>query len=443
MDSDQQVKPSARGINTLALSNLVGACILGIMFFVLDLIYGEQLFQISTKWSEQMFDSSAFLNGWFWFCSVPLYYAINFSLYPFVYYLKDKHRALKFLCWILLHHVISETIKLIYKDSRPCFQSDLIGRENCSCSFGKFSGHSSGSMFFYLLVYSEIISHLKLSKWLKLSWLFVLIFIILNIGFSRIYIGAHSVNQVILGFLYGYVLFSVNLTFRDFFDLRFAALLNVETAKYQVKLIWFKVVIFALALVSNGLLVLFWALAVNNYEGVKDADISNSFCVRKCREKSQYLANNHLDSGSFSYIVVGIFGLQLLLPNSTLSIPNIYYYKSTWKNFKFVFCRLLVFLLVSLPVIGAFITATIYYGIWNHLIMIALCLLYAGALIHGLPRLLRSMQLAVSGDMFVDIDQEMGPVSPIELVNLSDKRLEIGTDRQHDNLERFVNPSHN
>jgi membrane-associated phospholipid phosphatase len=443
MDSDQQEKPPSSVTSPLSVANLIVACVLGIGFFIFDFFYGDQMFRISTDWSEQIFDSSPFLNGWFWFCSVPLYYTINFSIYVIVYYLRDKHRALKYLCWILIHHLISETIKLIYRDSRPCFQSDLIGSNNCSCSFGKFSGHASGSTLFYLLLYSEVIHPIKMSKWLKISWLFILVFIIFNIGFSRIYIGVHSFNQVILGCFYGYVLFSVNLAFKDFFDLRFAALLNIETAKYQVKILWFKVSIFILALLCNGLLVLFWALAVNNYEGVTDQAISSSVCVIKCRKTSKYLANNHLDSGSFSWIVVGIFGVFLIRPNNSTTVPNIHYYKSTWKNFKLVLFRFLAFLLVSLPVIAAFITATFYYGIWNYLIMIGLLVLYAGALIHGLPRLLRVSQLAISGDMYFDASQEMGPVSPTELVNISGKKLELSTERQLDNLERFVNPRHN
>ena len=442
MNPDQQPTSSVIRSSFLPHANLLGVCIIGCVFFILDFIYGEQMFQISTRWSEQMNGSSAFLDGWFWVCSVPLYYAINFSIYFFLYYLKDKHCALKLLCWILLHHVISETIKLIYRDSRPCFKSDLIGNSTCSCSFGKFSGHSSGSMFFYLLVYSEIISHLKISKCLKLSWVFILVFIILNIGFSRIYIGVHSFNQVLLGFLYGYLLFSINLVFKDFFDLRFAALLNSETATYQFKVFWFKAAILATALVSNGLLVLFWALAINNYEGVNDEAIRNSICVIKCREKIKYLANSHLDSGSFSYIVVGIFGNLIIKPNVTVTNSNIYYYKSTWRSFKFVLCRFLAFLLVSLPVIGAFCAATFYYGIWNHLVMIALFLLYAGALIHGLPRLLKSTQLAVPGDMFVNIERVMGPISPVEMVGLTDKTVEVSTEREQDKLERFVNPVH-
>ena len=101
-----------------------------------------------------------------------------------------------------------------FRDTRPCFESNIISSIRCSCSFGMPSGHSSKTTLFFLMIFYEYLYGLKTDNLLRrvLRWVasFLCFFIIFNTLLSRLYIGAHSINQIILGFLWGLSIFSVS-----------------------------------------------------------------------------------------------------------------------------------------------------------------------------------------------------------------------------------------
>ncbi|KRX09560.1 Phosphatidic acid phosphatase type 2/haloperoxidase [Pseudocohnilembus persalinus] len=130
-------------------------------------------------------------------------------------------------------------LKLIYHDPRPYWSYDTINGYGCDGGFGKPSGHAFTSVvIFYFLIdgilkkqfqktysSSELIDFIQnknenneqlpftqninefntqLQGLSQFSWPFyVYLLLIILIGFSRIYLGVHSYNQVILGWLYG------------------------------------------------------------------------------------------------------------------------------------------------------------------------------------------------------------------------------------------------
>ena len=74
------------------------------------------------------------------------------------------------------------------------------------------SGHAMSAMAFYgFLIY--VVYNVKVKKWVKGVLIFFLVFLILSIGISRIYLGVHYPSDIAGGFIAGFiwVIFSIIL----------------------------------------------------------------------------------------------------------------------------------------------------------------------------------------------------------------------------------------
>lgn len=123
-------------------------------------------------------------------------------------------------------------LKIVYHNPRPIWMSDKMVNLSCEGGFGNPSGHSFGVVVFLLSLYETLINQnkffiiddssnslstlttdinsLNINKYKKLikTCVFVIIVIfIFLVGFSRIILGVHSINQVIYGFILGYLSF--------------------------------------------------------------------------------------------------------------------------------------------------------------------------------------------------------------------------------------------
>jgi len=101
------------------------------------------------------------------------------------------------------------TLKMIYANPRPYFESEEILSYSREGGWGNPSGHSLTAVCFILSFWKVIfqIQNLKDKESLKNWTFFGAILVILMILVSRFLIGAHSLNQIIFGALIGYALF--------------------------------------------------------------------------------------------------------------------------------------------------------------------------------------------------------------------------------------------
>ena len=110
---------------------------------------------------------------------------------------KDKWAALFFIIAIGGNGALTWVLKQIYERGRPSINEaiDAIG-------FSFPSGHSMGSFVFYgFLIYLVIKSTHKTS--IKAGVSIVLSLLVLLIGTSRIYLGAHFPSDIVAGYLAG------------------------------------------------------------------------------------------------------------------------------------------------------------------------------------------------------------------------------------------------
>lgn len=110
---------------------------------------------------------------------------------------KDKSYLLIILV-TLVSSVVNLIIKNIIRRDRPDKINWLITESNFSFP----SGHSMMATVFYgFLTY--LLYRSKLNKSVKIIILIMMLFLILLIGISRIYLGVHYTSDVIGGFLWG------------------------------------------------------------------------------------------------------------------------------------------------------------------------------------------------------------------------------------------------
>ena len=108
----------------------------------------------------------------------------------------------------LISIYIGGILKIIYQNERPFFINSEIKVLNCEGGFGNPSNHSLLSTFFYLSLYEIYVKKNKeINEKKKKLILFFTIFFIFSIVFSRMFLGVHTLNQILFGSLIGFFLY--------------------------------------------------------------------------------------------------------------------------------------------------------------------------------------------------------------------------------------------
>ena len=141
--------------------------------------------------------------------SVLLCYLLTLNLMP-------KPAALYFWCAMPFVLYLTAGLKSLYGEDRPYWVSDQIKSETCHLTFGNPSGHMLNNVFFwaslYLHAYSEVgVRQPRMSVFctayiIKMAATCVGICFLIFMGFSRVYLGAHTYNQVVFGSVLGLTL---------------------------------------------------------------------------------------------------------------------------------------------------------------------------------------------------------------------------------------------
>ena len=112
--------------------------------------------------------------------------------------LKDKKE--KVFIWINLISIstINYILKQIFTRERPETKLILVA------GYSFPSGHSAVSMAVYLFLIYLVLRRINI-KWFKTTLVLIMSAMIILIGFSRVYLGAHFVSDVLAGFCIGII----------------------------------------------------------------------------------------------------------------------------------------------------------------------------------------------------------------------------------------------
>ena len=205
-------------------------------------------------------------------------------------------------------------MKLIYAELRPFLVFEEIFKE-CESGFGNPSGHSFGSVFIYLCLYSLLAE----TKWMKervyckYLFLFFMILLSTSVCLSRIYLGVHSINQVVYGACLG-------LTFY-FICCHGLALQRLKFNSYKKffininSIITFSIIFFVMFLC----LVLVYTLRPFNIDE-KYYNIYNDKCGQT--EEYKMFENDGMSGGLLIFTVIGGYYGQVFLWNKMRSNMN-------------------------------------------------------------------------------------------------------------------------
>ena len=114
-----------------------------------------------------------------------------------------KNRSWKFIgqtaIVLLLASLSSVVLKRVFNRARPSLEH-LVDVNTLSYP----SGHSMSAMAFYGFLIFLCVRH-RMPTWLRLMLILILVFLILSIGMSRIYLGVHYPTDVAGGFVGGLI----------------------------------------------------------------------------------------------------------------------------------------------------------------------------------------------------------------------------------------------
>ncbi len=162
---------------------------LGFLNYI-DLIISEN---ISNLWNPLLNSFFIIVSQYIFDTKVLCVFAVLFFLFNFK---KDRIKSFIFLFIVGLTAVISEGAKYLFSKPRP--MDSLI----LESSYSFPSSHSSISFVFFILIYFYFEDKIKNKK----LFLFFNIFLILLIGFSRIYLNVHYLSDVFGGYLLGAII---------------------------------------------------------------------------------------------------------------------------------------------------------------------------------------------------------------------------------------------
>ena len=96
---------------------------------------------------------------------------------------------------------------MTYHQARPFWVEEDIEAYGCCTSFGNPSGHSATAMGFFLILYLDYVNSVKSGHFAhpvcKVTFGILTICFAIAIGYSRLFLGQHTLNQVVYGWSIG------------------------------------------------------------------------------------------------------------------------------------------------------------------------------------------------------------------------------------------------
>ena len=107
------------------LTHVIIATTLFVILIILDHFYKEPLMRESMKWTIKLYDIKG-IYFIYWTCAKPLYYIIPILAYLSLFYTAYKPNAILLFTTVFFELMATNTLKIIYRDSRPCFPHYIL-----------------------------------------------------------------------------------------------------------------------------------------------------------------------------------------------------------------------------------------------------------------------------------------------------------------------------
>lgn len=142
-----------------------------------------------------------------------------FIAFAVMYNWFNRGRAFYYILFITICGWMVNITKMAYSEPRPFMVSKIIIPYGCSSEFGNPSGHALWATGFHWFLFLDICHASQGPKRSKLTYAILLFFTLalsFLIGFARWYVGVHTVNQIVYGWLIGlWIAFYLHFCIRD------------------------------------------------------------------------------------------------------------------------------------------------------------------------------------------------------------------------------------
>lgn len=195
------------------------------------IIYSE------TSYSQTLFDKSLEVipniqngstkgdfkvNMWSFYSNAGLGAVIALPIIIFYLLFHERVRCFYYVACFGAFTLLMNVTKLYYHQARPFWASPDVQAFGCEMQYGNPSGHSIMSMGIALLLWFDY-NHTAQNQEGNLFNIYVRVFFLiiavtfgLTIGYSRLFLGVHSMNQILFGWLLGtWMAFTCHFIFRD------------------------------------------------------------------------------------------------------------------------------------------------------------------------------------------------------------------------------------
>ncbi|CAD8096040.1 unnamed protein product [Paramecium primaurelia] len=182
----------------------IAATIIFILCLILDVIYDQQLWDVNTRITKYMQkQQTPGLQSMFNFFSNWINIFPGIALLMFIF-TENKLASIIYMCLIQFTISFNSILKNVYHQPRPYWiESDIVAL-SCNKEFGKPSGHAMGSLMMSFLLPLMVLPNTfykkpKLIKSIIICFASIWTFMT---ALSRIYLGMHSIGQILLGWIY-------------------------------------------------------------------------------------------------------------------------------------------------------------------------------------------------------------------------------------------------
>jgi len=177
--------------------------------FIAEIFYRTPLYNFSKRFEFEVNvyqNHTKITNFYKYFTYIGEKY-FHYGIFVFIFTYFPLVDSIALLVNIQINIFFTGFLKQIYHNGRPFWEEYDYPNYTCTTSFGNPSGHSLSSASFYLTLWMILKNRKVNSRIIKCLTLIVTLLLIFLIILSRLYLGVHSLNQVIFGFTIGIGLF--------------------------------------------------------------------------------------------------------------------------------------------------------------------------------------------------------------------------------------------
>ena len=354
-ESNQENKEKEKLKKVFYIKIIISA-IYFILIICIENLYRENLYRKSIEVQENIRNDhekeSAFYNFWK-FMSIFGEAKATFPIFGLIFLFFPLSSSFLTLQTLIYSIYITNLFKIIYRNSRPYWESDILDVV-CNSGYGNPSGHSVTSTAYYLTL-PHIITNFQFFKSGKMNMLLRItifcLFIIFGslIMISRVMLAAHAINQVIYGFSLGFGVYLVNIYLLSYHTYSSDEFLeHIINKCVSIFYILFHIILLIILIVVY--------IVIEDDKYIEYNSYKNIFNGIRCKIKNKYLMLKHdgffqaLSLTSLLGAHLGIIVLIFLLKKLNYNINGfiIEFNKSSIKNW---FIRLPILLLSGIFII--------------------------------------------------------------------------------------------